>query len=472
MFFDTFWLLLKVLSILNIFFAILIVVYERKNPATTWAWLMVLMFLPYAGFMVYLFLGLNANKHKIFQDKAKGDSSVLRSVVKHSQSSLEEHIEPSFLDLVSFNTTGGNAPLSDAESVVLFHEGNSMFSSLLDNIANANDYIYMQYYIFNNDKLGASIVDALAKKAREGVEVKLLIDGMGCMSTPMSFFKPLTDAGGKLSVFMKRGLVRINFRNHRKICVIDGNLGYVGGLNVGDEYLGKSKRFGYWRDSHILLKGNVVSYLELRFIMDWNFASDDKIEVKELRNSEPSKNPIPLQVVSSGPDTKWDIIHNGYIKLIYEANESIYIQTPYFVPDDSMFEALKIAALAGIDVRVIFPAHPDHPFVYWAALSYFGELLNAGVKCYAYEKGFIHSKLLMIDGKVCSIGTANMDVRSFKLNFEVNAVIYDEETTKAFENEFIKDLEFCTQMTEEIYAKRSVWTKIREAVSRLLSPLL
>ncbi|MDR1914556.1 MAG: cardiolipin synthase [Clostridiales bacterium] len=281
-------------------------------------------------------------------------------------------------------------------------------------------------------------------------------------------------AGGFFAEFLPPHFIRINFRNHRKICVIDGAVGYIGGLNVGNEYLGLTKRFGYWRDAHIRLKGDAVKQLELRFLMDWNFCSRQNIRISDyvfpqIKNTSKGVN---MQIVSSGPDTAQHNILYAYIKMIGEADNSIYIQSPYFVPDDSIFEALRIAALSGIDVRIMIPAKPDHPFVYWAGLSYLGDLLMSGAKCYEYEKGFVHSKIIMIDSLVCSVGTANMDVRSFKLNFECNAFIYDTRITKMLEDQFLRDIEDCSKIEYEQYATRGHWTRIRESVSRLLSPLL
>ncbi len=519
---DAFWLLMRVLFILNVFFAIVIVIYERKNPAVTWAWLMVLLFVPYFGFIAYLLLGLDSNKHRIFLFKAKNDNRLYDEYRAHTESLTKDQLqmEKGLYDLVHLNSFSGNAPITTASEIFLFHEGNSMMDLLFSHIQRAKSYIHIQYYIIRDDELGKKFIKALTEKAKEGIQVKLLYDSMGCFSTPKSFFNPLKVAGGEVCAFIRRDIVRINYRNHRKICVIDGQIGYIGGLNIGDEYLGKTKRFGYWRDSHICVYGQAVQSLSLRFIMDWNFASRTQIDMKDYlfplqenqveqskieqrkvqnkveqnqvtmiqkqalhlheqkemakgKNKNKSRNKnIQMQIVSSGPDTKWNIIHHSYIKLINEANKSICIQTPYFVPDDSIFEALKIAALSGIDVKIIFPARPDHPFVYWAALSYLGELIKAGVKCYKYERGFVHSKLLLIDSHVTSVGTANMDVRSFKLNFEINALIYNEEVTRSFESEFYKDLAYCTRITEEGYNQRSGLTKIKEAISRLLSPLL
>jgi len=320
------------------------------------------------------------------------------------------------------------------------------------------------------------VMDALVAKAKEGVEVRLLVDGMGCFFTPNRFFDQLRKAGGHVAIFLPRAIIRINYRNHRKICVIDGKSGYIGGFNIGREYIGLSKRFGYWRDTHMRLVGDAAKELELRFILDWNFTAAQKNRIKPERRYFPvtPKNPcgISAQIISSGPDTRWQSILYLYCKMISEAKRNIFIETPYFVPSDIMYSSLIAAALSGVDVRIIFPSIPDHPFVYWANLSFLGELLEAGVKCYWYQKGFVHAKSIVIDSSVASVGTANMDVRSFKLNFEVNAVIYDEAIARQLEERFRLDIADSTEVTREWYENRPRVSRIKESISRLISPLL
>ena len=316
-------------------------------------------------------------------------------------------------------------------------------------------------------------MDLLVKKAKEGLEIRILLDGMGCIKNSRDFYKDLINAGGEVIFFLPPKIFRANFRNHRKICVIDGKIGYLGGFNIGDEYLGESKKFGFWRDSHIKIFGDAVKQLELRFIMDRNFCVNNKLNLEEKYFPEiETVDCTSMQIINSGPDNFWEVIKFNYFKMINEANKYIYIQTPYFVPDDSILEALKTAALSGIDVKIIIPAKPDHIFVYWTSLYYIGELLKAGAKCYKYKKGFLHSKLILVDKKLFSIGTANMDIRSFRLNFETNAIIYDKNLTIEFEKIFINDLNGCEEILKEDYENRSCFIKIKESISRLLAPIL
>jgi len=300
------------------------------------------------------------------------------------------------------------------------------------------------------------------------------------------FFPPIT----------KKLNLRVNYRNHRKIAVIDGKVGFTGGFNIGKEYLGIDKKYGYWRDTHIKIEGSAVTELSLKFLQDWNYAADDGegLEYKEflrmanhtegdseekernntgeLRAFGACKKNVGVQIISSGPDSRTEQIRDNFLYMIYRAKKSIYIQTPYFIPDEAVFYALRTAAQSGIEVKIMIPCKPDHPFVYWATHSFAGDLLRCGARCYVYQNGFLHAKSIMVDGIVSSIGTANMDVRSFKLNFEVNAMIYDAEVTKELEHIFLNDIGKSEELTLYDYRQRSFKVRAKEQVSRLLSPLL
>jgi len=466
-------LLFQVLFIINMFFAVTIILFDRKTPGVTWAWLMIVLFIPFLGFIIYFVFGFDGKKYKEFVNKSKYDEQILE---KYSKLKLDEFYASSELEknIVKLNFASSHSKLSTNNEILIYHEGQDKFDNLIKDINNAKDYIHMQYYILRNDDLGRRIINILAKKASENVEVKLLLDGMTSKFIAKRILAPLISSGGKVEMFMSPHFVKINFRNHRKICVIDGNIGYIGGFNIGNEYLGKIKKFGHWRDCHIRIRGNAVKDLELRFIMDWNYSSPNfKIDVSKFYFPKINTNDFShMQIISSGPDTKWSSIQYLYIKMISEATKSIYIQTPYFIPDDSIFEMLRIASLSGIDVRIMIPAYPDHPFVYWAALSYLGELIESNVKCYKYERGFVHSKLVIVDGKMASVGTANMDIRSLKLNFEINALIYDEKQVEILESQFIEDISDSSIMDYEWYHGLSTTNKIKESLCRLISPLL
>lgn len=468
---------------INILLGILLVFFERRNPTTTWLWLMVLMFLPGIGFILYLFLGQDLSKSKMFISKDNEDSC-FSHIAKEQEMQLEnnqfEYNDPNFhhhSDLIKMHLISSSSFFTQDNTVDLYFSGEAKFKALLESIEKAEKFIHMEYYIFKKDELGYKVLDALTKKVKEGVEVKLLVDGMGGRTLTKNFLQDFVDAGGEFGVFFPPFIpifnIRINYRNHRKIVIIDGKEAYLGGFNVGDEYLGKNKKFGDWRDTHIKITGSSISSLQWRFFLDWKFATNKSVgSCQSYLVEENSKNKVGMQIVTSGPDSKWPSIKDGYLKMITNARNKIYIQTPYFIPDDSMFEALRTAGLSGLDVRVMIPNKPDHIFVFWAGLSYIGELLHAGVKFYTYDKGFLHSKVFIMDDFVSSVGTANLDIRSFKLNFEVNAFIYDDITNLKLTEQFFKDLKHSTEITLESYGKRSRIVRIKESISRLLSPIL
>ncbi len=469
--------------LLNILFAILMVFFERRNPTTTWLWLMIFFFLPGIGFLLYLFIGQDLRKKKMFRLKEEEDNYLKDLVItqEHSIQNREINFNDSKIrehqDIIKLLLMSSGAIYTQDNEVELYFNGEEKFKALLDSLKNAKEYIHLEYYIVRDDNIGSKIVEIMTEKARNGLEVKLLYDGMGGRGLSKDFFDPLIEAGGEVACFFPpfAGYLnpRINYRNHRKLCIIDGKEGYLGGFNIGDEYLGLSKKFGFWRDTHCKIKGSAVASLQWLFLLDWRFAAKDETGYKEkyFPNIE-SSGDKGIQIVSSGPDSKWTNVKDGYFKMIMNANERLYIQTPYFIPDDSILEGLRVAGLSGIDVRVIIPSKPDHPFVYWASLSYIGELQQAGVKFYTYEKGFIHSKIIIMDDIVSTVGTANLDIRSFKLNFEVNAFIYDREVNREMTKAFMDDLKVCKEITIEDYKKRSFIVKFKESVSRLLSPIL
>ncbi|MEA4925183.1 MAG: cardiolipin synthase [Syntrophomonadaceae bacterium] len=469
------------LFILNIILALMVVGFERRKPTATLSWLLLMLFLPGFGFLLYMFLGQDLRKKRLFYIK-EGEEREIFTLVQQQEENFHNNElvfnnprVQEYKDIIHLHLNN-QALYTQDNWVRIYQDGADLFRDLAAAIEQAKQYIHLEYYIIRNDNLGRSIMDLLVRKARQGIEVKLLYDGMGCMRLPRQFFRPLIEAGGQTANFFPPLLpyinLRINYRNHRKICLIDGEDGFTGGFNIGDEYLGISE-LGYWRDTHIRIKGSALDDLEMRFLLDWRYASCDNF----IADSHYFPKRVPqgdtgIQIVSSGPDSKWSAIKNGYLKMISSARRNIYLQTPYFVPDDSILEGLRIAALSGIEVCLIIPGKPDHFFVHWASLSYVGELLEAGVRCFTYNRGFIHSKLIVVDGRVSTVGTANLDIRSFELNFEVNAFIYDEKLSREFEAAFVKDLKDCTEITMAGYLSRSVSVRVKEAFCRLLSPLL
>ena len=471
--------------LLNILLAIIIIFLERKNPSSTWAWVLVLFFLPFVGFVLYLSLGRQLRKRHLFRWEGRKDIGIDKLISYQLEALKENRLEfkqpqmDESKELIHMNLLTNNSVLTQDNSVEVFDGGTNKFERLLQDIEHAKDHIHIQYYIFKLDNLGNRILNALIKQVKSGVKVRILYDEMGSRGVKKRHFKELTDAGGEVEVFFPSILPlinpRLNFRNHRKIVIIDGRIGYIGGFNVGDEYLGLKKKFGYWRDTHLRIEGSSVHPLQTRFLLDWNQASDKQHTIDYSERyfpAIPTKGNVSIQIVSSGPDTEYAVIKNAYMKMIMSAKKYVYIQSPYFIPDEPFLDAVKIAVLSGIDVRIMIPNKPDHLFVYWATYSNVGLLLQVGAKIYIYEKGFIHAKTIVVDDAVSTVGTANIDVRSFNLNFEVNALIYDYNISHTLAEIFEKDILDCSELTYEKYNHRSPIIKFKEAISRLLSPIL
>ncbi|MCU5746555.1 cardiolipin synthase [Staphylococcus sp. SQ8-PEA] len=470
--------------ILNLIFAFTIIFMERRLAGAIWAWILVLVFLPIIGFILYLLFGRQIQRQHIFKLDKK-DQVGLQMIVNeqlkelnHSDFTLKNPNLSKFKDMIQMLLYNNGAFLTKNNDLSIFTDGEAKFESLLNDIKSAKSYIHIQYYIFRNDQLGKRILKALEDKLEEGLEVKMLYDDMGSRGLSLKAFKSFREKGGAVEAFFPSRLplinLRMNNRNHRKIVVIDGKIGYVGGFNVGDEYLGLKKKFGYWRDTHLRITGDAVNALQLRFMLDWNSQSSRdtlKYNVKYFPEAI-SKGHIGIQIASSGPDEFWEQIKYGYLKMISAAKESIYIQTPYFIPDQAFLDAVKIAALGGVDVNIMIPNKPDHPFVYWATYNNVASLIEAGVNIYHYDNGFLHAKTVIIDDEVASVGTTNMDHRSFTLNFEINAFIYNAQVAKQLRANFENDLKVSYQLTQAIYEQRSLWIKFKEGISQLLSPIL
>lgn len=488
------------LIFINLFLSIGIVFFQRRDPKVVWTWLLAIYFIPVFGVLFYLIFGQDMHKNKMFkvkevEDRLNYSARKQEDLLRQFDFTLSNPMAESYGDLVMYNLQTSGAVLTTQNAVEIFTDGRAKFDDLIRMMEHAQSHIHVQYYIIKNDELFDAISATLKKKAAEGVEVRILYDGMGGRFMPKKKWEELEAAGIKTGVFFPPFLgrlnLRVNYRNHRKIVVIDGYVGYVGGFNIGREYLGLDPKFGYWRDTHLKIYGDAVLSLQIRFALDWNYATKENLFLSGkyfnpagLAESGGAitcragdlplrfHNPLGIQIIASGPDSKNRHIRDNYLELFHKAKHHIYIQTPYFVPDDAVLSALHIAAHSGVDVRLMIPCKPDHPFVYWATYSYVGDLLESGVRCYTYENGFLHAKGVMVDGEVNSFGTANMDIRSFELNFEVNAVIYDKDTTEQLEMAFVEDLEHCREVTKEVYESRSLVIRVKEQCSRLLSPLL
>lgn len=486
---DYFWIFSVLFIFINTVISIITVFSDRnRDIAAIWAWLLVLIILPGFGLIIYVFLGRKIAKEDIFnlQEQAKvGLPEYLSAQEKIAEEQLEQmklldYTNPKNkkYEMAEMLMEVEQPPLSSDNSIKFLVDGSEKFRQLINDIKKAQHHIHICYYIFRGDKLGQAIVEALEERAKNGVKVKVLYDPVGARHLKKSLFKKLESYGGQTERSFGSRFhllnIRLNYRNHRKIVVIDGNIGYTGGFNVGDDYLGEYENMGYWRDTHLRIEGNVVHQLQSRFIIDWNASKKENLISYESKYFPiiKSKGEKDVQIVASGPDTEDEAIKKGFIKMISLAKDSIYIQTPYFIPDDALKETIQIAILSGVDIKLMIPNKPDHPFIYQATLSYAEELMNMGGEVYIYDKGFLHAKTIVIDDEIFSVGTANFDIRSFRLNFEVNAFVYDEELAIEQVNYFKEDAEESYLLSQNIIDSYSLWDRFKQQFSRLLSPIL
>ena len=469
MMFKVFTVLIHVVNLLTMAFMIF---KEKRSTNSIIAWILILYLAPYVGFIVFILIGRKMNNANMFGFK-NAELNTFKSYLnkneeknKYNKESLYEKNKDMILALEAMDYS----PYRNDNNVSMYSDGKLFFNELLESLKKAKKSINIEFYIFKNDDIGTKILNVLEEKAKEGVEVRLLYDSVGSRSLNRNVLNKLINEGGKVGEFFPSWLkfinINMNFRNHRKIVVIDNNVGFVGGFNVGDEYLGKDSKFGYWRDTHIKFTGSAVNDLNLRFLADWRYATKEEVSLEEIfeANEENSNsNNVGMQIVSSGPNLsdKYEI-KMAYLKMIQKAKKYLYIQSPYLIIDNSISDSLKLAAASGVDVKIMIPGKGDHPFVYWANLVYAGDLIKEGIRVFHYDKNaFLHAKTVVIDDEVCSIGTANMDTRSFELNFEVSSFIYSEKIAKEQKYEFENDMKMCEELTLEKYQNRSRIVKIK-----------
>ncbi|MGZ9586377.1 cardiolipin synthase [Paenibacillus marinisediminis] len=471
------------LIVFNFIFALVVVFLERRNAAVTWAWLMLLLFIPIFGFIFYILLGQNLARHKVYKIKpsamrlAQEGLNKQINLLKSDEFQYRRPEVKNYQHLIYMNLINCFAPLSQDNDVRIITDGREKMDLLIEQIGKAKSHVHLLYYKVASDETGRKLIAALTDKAREGLVVRLLYDDIGSPKLEKKALQDLIAAGGEVHSFFPSRIrflnLRVNYRNHRKIAVIDGEVGFVGGFNIGNEYLGLDPAIGFWRDTHLMLKGEAVHRLQLQFMLDWSIAANehpayDKTYFPDIQ----SQGSTAVQIVSGGPDSDKQQIKNGLIKLIFEAKHRIYLQTPYLVPDDSVLNALKVAIQSGIDVHIMIPLKGDSKLVQWASNAYLAELLREGAKCYFYEKGFLHSKVIVVDNQAASVGTANIDHRSFELNFEVNAFLYDEEFATQLGSIFEQDMLDSQLINWHEYQKRSLFNRFMESVARLMSPIL
>ena len=478
---DLLLLVVGLLVTIDVVAVLTLVFFERRDPESVLAWMFTVLTLPIAGFVLYLIFGFKYFKTRAFGEKSTGDQVILARVRGGKEPGIVGEREDHLADLVPYPelarllVADSAAFLTTGNQVDVYTDGPTKFDALFEAIRGAKHHIHLEYYILRDDALGERLLTLLEAKAREGVQVRLLYDDLG-NKIPRLRYRTLTQAGGRVSGFY-RALVpsvgfRLNYRNHRKIAVIDGAVGFIGGFNIGEEYLGHGP-LGAWRDTAVRIRGGGVQALQLRFILDWNYATNEGLSLGGAYfSASPREGSASIQIVSGGPDTTWNPPREQYVKMVGSAKRTCYLQTPYFIPDPSIMVALRIAALSGVDVRIMIPSKADQPLVHWASLSFAAELLDAGARVFAYTAGFLHAKTATIDDSVTSVGTANWDLRSFKWNFETNAVIFDAALGEKYRRIFEDDMTRSTEITRESYAARGLAVRIKESVCRLFSGAL
>lgn len=458
---------------------ILLVVWENGKPSRTLSWILILVFLPVLGIIAYVMVGGNLRKEKIFSLKGATDLKQINSWLNLFLDSWKEESQTAFPEkssLISLLTTNSKALLTENNEATILQNGRETFEALFQSIRIAKHHIHLQFYIIEDGTLLSELEDVLAFKVKEGVEVRLLFDSVGSWRLRSATLKRLRNQGIQCASFLPARFPRfgnrINYRNHRKIVVVDGITGFVGGLNFSDRYVDPISETEIWRDTHLKLVGDAVKGLQLVFLTDWFFASGEDCATARMFPDSLEKPTLPVQIVASGPDSRHPGIRQAYFAAITLAKDYFWIANPYLIPDESILTALKIAALSGVDVRIIIPEKSDSWLAHFSTQSYLEELMEAGVKIYLYQAGFIHSKTFLSDDLLLSIGTANWDQRSFDQNFEVNAFLYDAELATQLKTDFEADLADSRLLELELFRNRASWQRWLSAMARLLSPIL
>lgn len=452
---------------------IIIIILDNRNPVKTMAWVLVLAFLPYVGIVFYFFFGRSTRREKIISKK---------SFNRLMKKPMAEFVAQESYDLPAdqyqvaqlFRNTNQALPF-DGNQLGVYTDGYSMIQSLVKELMQAKSHIHMEFYIFEDDPIGRLMRDVLIDKARQGVEVRLIYDDVGCWHVPNRFFEEMIEAGIDARAFLKVRFPlftsKVNYRNHRKIVVIDGKVGFVGGMNIALRYI-RGFDWGIWRDTHLMVEGKAVHGLQTAFLLDWYFVNQTLLTSNKFFPVIESAGNSMVQVVTSDPIAEWKEIMQGLCLAISSAKKYFYIQTPYFLPTEPILASLQTAALAGVDIRLMIPQKADAVITHLATCSYLKDVMKAGVKVFLYQKGFLHSKLMVSDDALSTVGSTNMDFRSFEHNFEVNAFMYDEPTAIRLKEIFFQDQRDCIPLYLKNWEKRSKKQKVKESVVRILSPML
>lgn len=442
------------------------------RPSKSLAWLLAIFTIPIGGMLLYWMVGRNRRKNKLFTLKDDFTKNLPEPPRSKPTEDLKKH--RSLINLIYRNC---GYPLTCNNSVEVLLDGQDTFNCIFEALEQAKEHIHIQYYIFEDGTLAERFFDTLKKKCAQGVKVRLMYDSVGSFSLDRSYKKRLEDIGVEIGQFLPyrfgKFLASINYRNHRKIVVIDNVIGFTGGINVSDKYLKEDNMLGAWHDTHLKIVGDGTNLLNRIFLTDWFLATDKKVEIPGSKIEKPIERNIPLQIVPSGPDDDFAVMEQVYFSIINKAKKYVYIVNPYIIPNHALLQSLQTAALSGVDVRLLMSSTTDYTVVDWAVRSYFESYLKAGIKVHLHPEGFIHSKIMISDDEIASIGTANLDNRSLHQNYENNAIIYDPELCKQVKEDFLNDCKNAVRLTDyEAYHKRGRRRKLLEGAAKLLSPML
>ncbi len=472
-----------IVFIIHIVVIIIFLTTEKRSPSATLAWILLLFFLPAIGFLLYLLVG--SKKISRLKRESKLIESLLQEVLQEHQafvtpSSLTDSLwnsESRILNLLKLSEKVSHLPPSRKNHCQILFGAKATYQAISHAIMLAKKHIHIEFYIIRADETGYGLRELLVQKASQGVDVRVLYDAVGSSKLPKDFWLPLELKGGLTAAFNPiriffRHRDRMDFRNHRKIVIVDGKIGLTGGINVGKEYLGLCPQIGHWRDSHIQITGPAVLSLQQVFAEDWFRSKGELLEDKSYYPLPSTSGDSIVHVIASGPDDRWAAIRRIYFQAIALAQKRVWITSPYFIPDPIIEEVLIVAALRGVDVRLLLPLKSDSKIVSIVSHSYYPDLKKSGVRIYEYAKGFIHAKTMVIDDWLGTIGSANMDTRSFQLNFELNAFVYDPKFTEELAEHFLEDIKNAQEISEESLRQRGYWQKFQSSFFRILSPLL
>ncbi len=458
------------------------IISEKRSPFKTIAWILVLILIPVFGLVFYLFFGQEYRKQKIYSRKGIKSLSRIRklSTIQLREIENTEHkLSPKAQDkknIIRLLLNNSNALLTTGNKVKVLNGGTATFDAIFKAVKNARHHIHLEYYIYDDDKIGNQLKKLLIEKSREGVEIRIILDDVGTWGLKERFLNDFRENGIEVYPFMEvrfpRLTSKVNFRNHRKILIIDGKIGFTGGINIADRYIDGNPKYGPWRDIHIQITGDAVACLQVIFAADWYFVINENLSGEIYFPHLTEKEGTPVQISASGPDSDWESIGQAFFSAISNAREYVYLTTPYLMPPPSIVSALKTAALSSVDVRIIIPEKSDAKISKWCSFSYVGELLEAGIKVYFYQAGFIHSKIIIVDDVFATVGTTNLDFRSLETNFEVNAFVYEEKFAQQLLRIFKTDLKNSREIKLNEWIYRPWYNKVRESLAHIVSPML